>query len=269
MPTIQANDINIYYEIHGTGKPLLLISGLGYNNWQWHKMVPGLAEHFQVIVFDNRGVGQTDKPAGPYNAALLAADTAGLLQALGIAKAHIMGHSMGGFIAQELALSYPEMVDKLILASTNFGGPHHIPVTQEAMAVLTDMTSDPVTRFKNGLVVSTGPGWAEANPEMIETWLAWRIENPIDPTAYQAQLAIGLGLLTEAACFENRLADIAAETLILFGAHDKVVPPDNAALLAAKIPHNTIHILPNAGHIFPIEAPEEANRAIVEFLNRD
>ncbi len=266
MPQTTANGINIYYEVHGSGTPLILISGLGYNNWQWHKMVPGLAEQFQVITFDNRGVGQSDKPAGPYSAAMLAADTVGLLRELGIAKAHIMGHSMGGFIAQEIALSHQEMVNKLILASTNFGGPRHLPITQEAMAVLTDMTSDPVTRFKNGLVVSTAPGWAEANPEMIETWLAWRVENPIDPAAYQAQMAVGLGLLAEAAAFENKLPQVQAQTLILFGAHDKVVPPGNADLLAAKIPHSTIYILPNAGHFFPIETPEAANEVVVKFL---
>jgi pimeloyl-ACP methyl ester carboxylesterase len=266
MPTKTANNINIYYEIHGSGAPLVLISGLGYNQWQWHKMVPGLAEHFQVITFDNRGVGQTDAPAGPYSAALLAADTVGLLRELGLPKAHVMGHSMGGFIAQEMALSYPEMVDKLILASTNFGGPRHQPITQEAMAVLMDVTSDPVTRFKNGLVVSTAPGWSENNAAMIDEWLQWRVANPINPVAYQAQMAIGLGLLSEAACFEHRLADIQSPTLILFGAHDKVVPPGNADLLAAKIPHSTVHILPNAGHFFPIETPEEANEAVVKFL---
>ncbi|MCB9420292.1 MAG: alpha/beta hydrolase [Ardenticatenaceae bacterium] len=266
MPTTTANGINIYYEIHGSGDPLVLICGLGYDMWQWHKMVPGLAEQFQVITFDNRGVGQTDKPAGPYSAALLAADTAALLEALNIEKAHIMGHSMGGFIAQEMALSYPEMVDKLILASTNFGGPHHLPITPEAMAVLSDMTSDPVTRFKNGLAVSTAPGWSENNAAMIEEWLAWRVANPVDPAPYQAQMAIGLSLLAEDACFEPRLANVHAETLILFGEHDKVVPPGNADLLAAKIPSSTIHLLPNAGHFFPIEVPEAANEAIIEFL---
>jgi pimeloyl-ACP methyl ester carboxylesterase len=266
MPTTTANDINIYYEINGSGAPLLLISGLGYNMWQWHKMVPGLAEQFQVITFDNRGVGQTDKPAGPYSAGLLAGDTAALLQALDIPKAHIMGHSMGGFIAQEMALSYPDMVDKLILASTNFGGPNHLPITPEAMAVLGDTTNDAVTRFKNGLAVSTAPGWTDNNKAMIEEWLTWRMANPIDPAAYQAQMAIGLSLLAEDACFEPRLANVQAETLILFGEHDKVVPPGNADLLAAKIPNSTIHLLPNAGHFFPIETPDAANEAIIEFL---
>lgn len=269
MPTTTANGINIYYESHGSGQPLLLISGLGYNLWQWHKMVPGLAKQFQVITFDNRGVGQTDKPAGPYSAALLAADTAVLLQTLDIEKAHVMGHSMGGFIAQEMALSYPGMVDKLILAATNFGGPRHLPITPEAMAVLSDVTSDPVTRFKNGLAVSTAPGWSANNAAMIDEWLAWRIANPVDPVPYQAQMAIGLSLLTEDACFEPRLADVQAETLILFGEHDKVVPPGNAELLAAKIPNSAIHLLPNAGHFFPIEVPTAANEAVIKFLTRD
>ena len=155
MPKTVSNGINLYYETHGTGKPLVLISGLGYSLWQWHKMAPFLAEHFTVITFDNRGVGQSDKPAGPYTVQMLAADTVGLLDALKIEKAIIMGHSMGGFIAQAIALEYPERVDKLILCSTNFGGPHHVPVTPEAMKVLTDVNSDALTRFKNGLAVST------------------------------------------------------------------------------------------------------------------
>ena len=265
MPKIKTNNIELYYEIHGAGQPLVLISGLGYPLWQWHKMVPFLAEHFQVITFDNRGVGQSDKPAGPYTAQLLAADTAGLLDALGIEKAIIAGHSMGGFVAQAMALDFPQKVAKLILCSTNFGGPHHVPVTAEAMKVLTDVTSDALTRFKNGLAVSTAPGWSEKNPEMIEEWIQWRVANPIDPAPYQAQMAIGFGLMPEAAAFENKLPRLNVPTLILFGAHDKVVPPENASLLAEKISGSKIVILPNAGHFFPIEVAEAASRTITDF----
>ncbi|MBI5966047.1 MAG: alpha/beta fold hydrolase [Chloroflexi bacterium] len=265
MPKAQSNGIELYYEIQGAGQPLVLISGLGYPLWQWHKMVPFLAEHFQVITFDNRGVGQSDKPAGPYTAQMLAADTAGLLDALGIEKAIIAGHSMGGFIAQAMALDFPQKVAKLILCSTNFGGPHHVPVTAEAMKVLTDVTSDALTRFKNGLSVSTAPDWSEKNPEMIEEWVKWRIANPIDPAPYQAQLAIGLGLLTEAAAFEDKLPRLNVPTLILFGAHDKVVPPENASLLVEKISGSKVAILPNAGHFFPIEVAEAASRTITDF----
>jgi pimeloyl-ACP methyl ester carboxylesterase len=265
MPKIKTNNVELYYETHGEGKPLVLISGIGYTLWQWHGMIPFLQEHFQVIAFDNRGVGQSDKPAGPYTAHMLAADTAGLLDALGIEKAIVMGHSMGGFIAQAMALDFPQRVEKLILCSTNFGGPRHIPVTPEAMKVLTDVTRDPLSRFQNGLLVSTAPGWAERHPELIQQWIEWRLANPVDPGSYQAQLAIGLGLLPEAASFENRLSALTVPTLILFGAHDKVVPPENAALLAEKIVWSHVVILPDAGHFFPIEIPEAASQAVIDF----
>ena len=265
MPKARSNGIELYYEIHGSGKPLILIAGLGYSHWQWHKMVPLLAEHFQVITFDNRGVGQSEKPAGPYTAQMLAQDTMGLLDELNIEKAVIAGHSMGGFVAQAIALDFPQRVEKLILCSTNFGGPNHVPVTPEAMKILTDVSSDPLTRFKNGLSVSTAPGWSEKNPEMIEEWVKWRVANPIEPAPYQAQLAIGLGLLSETASFENKLSRINVPTLILFGAHDKVGPPANADLLSQKIAGSTVLIFPDAGHFFPIEIPEAASRAITDF----
>ena len=177
----------------------------------------------------------------------------------------VIGHSMGGFIAQAMALDFPQRVEKLILCSTNFGGPHHVPVTAEAMKVLTDVTSDPLTRFKNGLVVSTAPGWAEKNPGMIEEWIKWRVANPIEPAHYQAQMAIGLSLMPEAAAFEDKLPRLTVPTLILFGAHDKVVPPANADLLAHKIAGSQVVIFPDAGHFFPIEIPEAASRVITDF----
>lgn len=266
MPIVHTNDIELYYETQGAGTPLVLLAGLGYPGWQWHKLAPLLAPHYQVITPDNRGVGQSSKPPGPYTASLLAADTVGLLDALAIEQAVILGHSMGGFVAQALALEYPQRVRKLILAATNFGGPRHVPITPAAMAVLTDTTVDPVTRFRNGLTVSTAPDFADRQPEVIAEWLAWRLANPIDVGGYQAQLAIGLGLLREEACFEHRLAAITAPTLILFGAHDAVVPPANADLLAQRIAHSRVHILPDAGHFFPLETPEEAARVIARFV---
>ena len=265
MPKTKVNDIELYYEVHGKGMPLVLISGLGYPLWQWHLMVPYLEKHFQVITLDNRGSGQSEKPAGPYTASMLAKDAVGLLDVLGIDKAVVMGHSMGGFIAQAMALEYPERVDKLILASTNFGGPRHVPVTPEAMAVLSDVKSDPLTRLRNGIVVSTAPGFAERQPGLIQKWLDWRVANPLDMAGYQAQMGIGLALLPEAAAFESKLPNVSAPTLILFGAHDKVVPPANADLLAKQITGSQIRILPDAGHFFPLEVPEEASHVVIQF----
>lgn len=269
MPKLTTNNTTLYYETHGQGYPLLLIAGLGYSSWVWRWMVPGLAEHLQVITFDNRGVGQSDIPPGPYTAEMLAADAAGLLEALGVEQAAVLGHSMGGYVAQALALSRPELVSRLILASTNFGGPNSVPPGPEALAILTDVSGDAVSRFRRGLAVSVAPGFAERHPELIEEWLQWRTDNPVQPEGYQAQLAIGLSLFDEANAFEKRLAQIAAPTLVLFGEHDQVVPTANAQRLALRLPDSTTHIIPDAGHFFMIEAPEEAVGAITEFVIGD
>lgn len=266
MPFASINGIQIDYDVHGSGDALVLISGLGYDKWQWHMMVPGLAEHFTVITLDNRGAGDSDKPAGPYTASLLAADVAALLDALHVERAAVMGHSMGGFVAQAFALEHADRLTKLILSATNFGGPRHIPITAEAMAVLTDTKSDPIERLRRGIAISCAAGFADAHPDLVQMWIDYRVAHPIDPAGYQAQLAIGLGLLAEAACFEHKLSAITAPTLILFGAQDKVVPPGNAELLARQIPHSTIALLPDVGHFFPFETPDAANAVIVNFL---
>jgi 3-oxoadipate enol-lactonase len=132
---------------------------------------------------------------------------------------------------------------------------------------MTDMSVDAVERFRRGLVVSTAPGFAEANPEIIQQWLQFRAQNPIEPVPYQAQMAIGLGLISEEACFEKRLESLKMPTLILFGTHDKVVPAGNAGLLARQIPDSTVCILADAGHFFPMEKPAEAVKLIIDFLN--
>jgi len=266
MPKVHANGIDIQYEVTGSGEPLLLIAGLGYGGWLWHKMVPGLAERFQVITFDNRGAGGTDRPDGPYTAQMLAADTTGLLEALAFPRAHVLGHSMGGFVAQELVLSRPDLVDQLVLASTNFGGPNHVPVTPAALLAMMDRSGDVMDVVRRGIAVACAPGFAEAHPDLVQELVAYRLSNPVPPAQYQAQMAVGLGLLSAEASFEQRLPAVQAPTLILFGEHDQVVPPANAALLARAIPHNTVRILPDAGHIWMIEQPAVAVAQIVAFL---
>lgn len=266
MPTICVNDIDLYYEIYGNGEPLVLISGLGYGLWQWHKMIPLLAEKRLVIAFDNRGAGQTAKPAGPYTAAMLADDTARLIEEVAGGPVTVMGHSMGGFIAQQLVLTRPDLVSKLILASTNFGGPNAAPVTPEALAAMLDRSGDPAEVVRRGVAVATAPGFAEAHPDAVVDLVNYRFTNPVPPEAYQAQMAIGLGLLSPAAAFDGKLGTVNVPTLILFGAHDRVVPPANAELLSAQIAGSEVVILPDAGHMFPIETPAAAAKAVLEFL---
>lgn len=266
MPFVHVNGINLYYETTGRGEPLVLIAGIGYDVWYWQRILPGLSADFQVIKFDNRGIGQSDKPPGPYNAQMLATDTVGLLDALDISQAHVFGHSMGGFIAQAMALDHPKRIKKLILAATNFGGPNHIPVSQQVLAILSDVSGDLVERFRRGLQVSVAPDFAERHPEIIEDWIAYRLANPLDPAANQAQMGVGLGLYPEEACFEKKLPAIKIPTLILFGEQDRVVPTANAELLARQISNSRVQFLPNAGHHFPLEVPEEAAAAMVDFL---
>ena len=268
MATITANGISIAYEIEGSGPPLALVAGLGYSRWMWHKMVPGLAKNFTVLHYDNRGVGESDKPAGPYNAQLLADDLAGLLEALGMGQTAVFGHSMGGFVAQAFALAYPEKVSKLILSATNFGGPRHVPVTQEALAVLMDTTSDPLTRLRNGILISCAAGFGERQPKIVDEWLDYRANHPIDPAGYQAQMGVGLSLMSEEACFEHKLPAIAAPTLILSGAEDKVVPPANVDLLAQAITQAETAVIDQAGHFFPFEQPETAVSIVTNFLQK-
>jgi pimeloyl-ACP methyl ester carboxylesterase len=196
---------------------------------------------------------------------MLAADTAALILALDAAPAVVVGHSMGGFVAQELALSHPELVSKLVLASTNFGGPNHIPVTPEAMAIMTNREGDPLDVIRRGIEVACAPGFADAHPEDVQALIDYRLTNPVPPEAYQAQMGVGLGLLAPEAAFEGKLHRISVPTLILFGEHDAVVPPGNAELLARELPNSTTTILPGAGHMFPIEAPDAAVEAIVDF----
>jgi len=268
MPQANSNGIDIYYEVTGSGRPILLISGLGYGLWMWHRMIPGLAEHFQVIAFDNRGAGKTDKPSGPYSVQMMAADTAGLLDALGVSGATVLGHSMGGFIAQELVLSRPDLVGELVLSATNFGGPNHIPVTQEAIAVMMDRSGDLVEVIRRGIAIACAPSFAKANPTIVQELIDYRLGNPVPLPQYQAQMAVGLNLLSAELCFESKLDEVQAPTLILFGEHDQVVPPANAELLAQKIANSTIQLLPDAGHMFPIETPDAATNAIIQWSER-
>ena len=129
MPTIATDEIKIHYQIRGSGFPLVLISGVGYGGWFWNKMVVELEDYFQVITFDNRGAGETDKPPGPYNVPMLAGDTISLLGKLNINRAFIVGHSLGGYIAQEIAVTQPDLVKRLVLCSTTNGGKDIIPIT--------------------------------------------------------------------------------------------------------------------------------------------
>jgi len=265
----KVNEIEIAYQLSGEGPPLVLISGLGYGGWYWHKVLPGLAQHYQVLTFDNRGAGESDQPDGPYTVPMMAADTIGLLDALNIQGANIFGHSLGGFIAQEVVLQRPDLVSKLILASTTHGGTQVIPITPEALQVMTDREGEPLELVKRGIAIACAAGFSEKQPEVVQELIQYRFSNPVPPAQYQAQVAAGAG--TAAFTQEeviDRMAQITIPVLILFGEQDQVVPPGNADLMAQKLSNAQIKILPGTGHMFPIEDPEATVKAVIDFLKQ-
>lgn len=262
MPKTRVDDIELYYEIHGRGEPLVLIAGLGVGSWVWFKQVPTLAEKFQTIVFDNRGAGRSDKPAGPYTIARMADDVAGLLRALGVERAHVLGASMGGFIAQELALSHPRMTRRLILACTSFGGRHHVPPSQEvlqAMGSLDGLNTE--ERARQHIHLAFSSSYIREHPEELERAIQLRLANPIPEHAYLGQLQAAIGFDAEA-----RVSSIQAPTLVITGDQDMMVPAENSRRLAARIPGAKLVIIEGAGHSVFIERADTFNRAVIEFL---
>jgi len=136
MPYALSDGTRIFWEESGSGEPLLLIMGLGYSHEMWHRTRPVVSAHYRTILFDNRGVGKSDVPQGAYSIAQMAADAAAVLDTAGITKAHVFGMPMGGMIAQEFALNYPERVNRLVLGCTACGGRNAIPAAQNVLDVV-------------------------------------------------------------------------------------------------------------------------------------
>jgi len=260
---IEANGIDFYYEIHGEGQPLLLLEGLGYGSWMWYKQVKELSAYFKVIIIDNRGVGYTDKPDEEYSVEMFADDAATVLMKLGITKAHILGVSMGGFIAQQFAVSYPEMVDKLILCSTSFGGPNSVPIPAETLRMMMNGAGGETssTNAREAVSVALHSDTSVENTAIIDWIIKSKKENPQPNYAYQRQLMAGASFNGE-----NWTSSIKAETLILAGKGDRVVPYQNAEMLNEKIISSRLELIDKAGHVFFMEEPEKTNQLIIDFL---
>ncbi len=255
---VKANGINIYYERSGSGPYLILIEGLGVATWLWEKQVPEFSKHFTTIVYDNRGVGQSDKPAGPYSIKMLADDLAGLMDTLNIPKAHIMGVSMGGFIAQDFALRYPQKVDKLVLVSTSAGGAEHVPMSQETLARFFATDSDPREQIRKRLPLAFTEAYLKKEANHL---IDLRLQNPQPQHAFQAQVAAGMSVN-----LSDKVQDIHRPTLIAAATKDLVVPVENAHNLHKKIPGSQLMTYDDLGHQFFVEIPQEFNRDVVDFL---
>jgi len=249
--------VKIAWEERGDGAPLLLIQGLGYGRWSWEPLVPGLAERYRVLWFDNRGIGDSDKPEGPYTARLMADDARQVLDEAGVERAHVLGASLGGMIAQELAAGTPERVDKLVLCCTTPGGPATVPMPDVTVQLFAEAaTLAPDVALRRFVVNALG---ADPDEELVERLYALRLANPPDPAGWQAQAAAGL-------TFAGVDAAITAPTLVLTGTEDNVVDQRNADVVGARFPGARIERLPGTGHLFFWEQPDACVRIISEFL---
>lgn len=253
--------MRIAWERRGNGEPLLLIHGLGYARWGWEPVLPGLAERFAVILFDNRGIGESDAPPGPYTVAEMAADAVQVLDETGIERAHVIGTSLGGMIAQELALTYPARVNRLVLDGTTPGGPRAYPTPQATVALLAEAaTLEPAVALRRFVENALSPSAVEERPEIVERILTHRLETAQDPAAWAAQAAAG-------ATFDafDRLAGLAVPTLVQVGVHDVVVDPRNGELLCDLLPDWDDTHFP-AGHLIMWESPEGFVHSVTSFL---
>jgi pimeloyl-ACP methyl ester carboxylesterase len=249
--------VKIAWEERGDGPALLLIQGLGYGRWSWEQVVPALAERYRVLWFDNRGIGDSDKPEGPYTAKLMAADALQVLDEAGVDRAHVLGASLGGMIAQELAAGTPERVDNLVLCCTTPGGAAAVPMPEVTVKLFAEApTLAPEVALRRFVENALA---ADASAELIQELYDRRIANPPDPTGWQAQAAAGLG-------FAGIDRTIAAPTLIVTGTEDNVVDPYNSDVLAERIPGAEVQRIDNAGHLVFWERPDAFVRIISEFL---
>lgn len=252
-------DIALAWEEAGSGSPVLLIHGLGYARWGWEPLVPLLAERHRVITFDNRGIGESSVPPGPYTAETMAGDAVAVLDAAGVEGAHVVGTSLGGMIAQELALAYPARVDRLVLIATTPGAPAGHPMPEVTVRLLTEASQlDPEVALRRFVENALGP---DPDPELVERIMAHRLARPQDPAGWAAQAAAGTGYAGG-----ERARDIAAPTMVVTGTADRVVDPANADLLAEMIPNARVEKVTDGGHLVFWEHPALVAELINDFL---
>ena len=264
MPPISNSTIELYYEEHGHGEPLILIPGLAAGRWIWFKQIIPLSEEYRVVTFDPRGLGLSPLYSDQLTIPLVADDVAALLQRLGIKRAHILGASFGGFVAQEFALAHPEMTRTLVLSCTSFGGPRHVaPPMETLMAIASTNGFNTEERIRRILLPAFSSDFARDHPEGVDQVVKLRLSGTVTEEAYRAQLMAAAGFNAE-----PKLGAIKAPTLVISGDADAIVPVQNSRNLAAAIPGAELRIMEGGSHLFFIERPEEFNRTIISFLKK-
>ena len=265
MPVVERPDgARISWESDGEedAPPVLLVMGLAYPAAMWFRLVPALAERYRVIRVDNRGAGLTgDVPGAPYTVPTMAGDCLAVLDAAGVESAHVVGASMGGLIAQEIALTAPERVRSLCLVCTHPGIAHAV-INPEALKLVTSGRADMTPQ--EAAEVSIPFNYAPSTPrERIEEDWAVRLPLACSLAGYTAQVQGTLPWTR----FDD-LPSIALPTMVLHGELDALVPPDNGRTIASRIPNAELVIVPGANHVLWTDQPEQVTKTLLEWLDR-
>ncbi len=262
MPITRVNDIDIAHQMTGAGEPLVMIMGITGSKWHWLGFDRRMGEDFLAIAFDNRGVGETSAPDELYTIPQMAEDTLGLMDAIGIDRAHVFGVSMGGMIAQEIALGHPERVKTLVLGCTHFGGMAQIlpePDVYQRAFIIAGKGAEQATR--DILSVNLTPDFMAKRPDVVEALVRHGMTNRMKKHALAGQMAAVSGHDTV-----SRLPGLTVPTLVLAGDADELIPPGNSVEISGLIPQARITLFPGIGHMFWIETPEEAAFQITRFI---
>jgi 3-oxoadipate enol-lactonase len=262
MPRTRIGNIEMFYEVHGSGEPVVLIHGLSMDSSAWFNQIPVLSQKYQVIVFDNRSVGQTDAPNEAYSTEMMAVDAAALLKFLNVDNAHILGFSMGGMIAQTIALKYPELVKSLLLTSTAARFPARAKHLVQIWLRMLNENVSLETRIREGFSwVYTNEFFEHDETVTASVNLALNHPHPLSIHGFTGQVAALMQHDTR-----SRISQISVPTLVLIGGDEILIPVEFSEELAAKIPKAQLVILERGGHNCWMEFPEPFNQAVMQFL---
>jgi pimeloyl-ACP methyl ester carboxylesterase len=265
VPHVQTSRLKMYYESNGDGQPLVLIRGLGSTTESSPELSERLSTHFRVISLDNRCVGLTDQPQQAFTTADMADDTAALMDALSIESAHVLGISLGGMVAQELALRHAARVRRLALACTHAGVRNCVKSPAWATKIFNESAELPRAEARRHSVpILFARKTIEQRPELVEDMLAGSVNNNQLKSSYLLQVGAAYKHDTH-----DRLGEIRRPTLVLTGTEDVLIPGQNSRLIAGRIPGARLLEFEEAGHLFFIEKVEEVTRALVDFFRED
>ncbi|MGO9376112.1 MAG: alpha/beta fold hydrolase [Syntrophobacteraceae bacterium] len=263
MPITLVGSQSIYYDDYGSGHRVLLITGLGASRLMWWKQIEIISRKYRLINMDNRDAGDSAPGAGPYTIADMADDAAGLIRNLKCGPAHVIGWSMGGFIAMELSLRHPGLVGKLILVATSAGGQAYIPPAHEVGVLLLPHEKENLETVIRRVYPSiAAPGYMNSHPEDLDTLVRYFKSKPMTLASYQRQLGATMtwpGMV-------DRMSRISMPTLVVHGVVDPLVPYGNGLYLSTIIRGAKLLTYTNVGHLPPIEASERFNQDAIEFL---